>query len=308
MKLFLTGGSGLVGSNVARVAERRGHDVIAVVSNWPGDVPGAHRTIRVDLADQAAAQKTVLDLFPDAIVNAAAISDMAASEANPNLSRRINVDLPLTLARLAHHLSARLIHLSSDQVFDGTAAPYSRDDEVAPINLYGRQKVESEQLVAQSAPNQHTILRLPLLGGNSLTGKRSLNERLFSTWAAGEKARLFSDEIRQPCSAENVAEVVVELLEREDAIGTFHWAGAEPLSRAAMGRRVATHFNLPVDELIETAMRTDDPSTSGRQADLSLDLAPLEGRLKTTPETFQSILEKLVVPAHARSWFHALDA
>ena len=308
MRIFLTGASGLVGSNVARVAERRGHEVTAVVGKWAGGVPGAHQTIRVDLGDPAAAQTSVLELFPDAIVNAAAVSSPASCDANPDLSRRINVDLPLALARLAHHLSARLIHLSSEQVFDGTGAPYSRDDSVSPLDLYGRQKVESEQLVSQNAPDRHTNLRLPLLGGNSLTGMRSLNERLFTTWAEGKKAHLFSDEIRQPCSGENVAEAIVELLEREDSNGTFHWAGAESLSRAEMGVRVAKHFNLPAEELIAAAKRTDDPASAKRQPDLSFDLSPLEGRIKTAPETFSDMLEKLVVPAHARKWFHSLSS
>jgi dTDP-4-dehydrorhamnose reductase len=308
MKIFLTGASGLVGSNVARVAERRGHEITAVVGSWTGEVPGAHQTIRLDLGDQSAVQKSILDLFPDAIVNAAAISSPASCDANPELSHHLNVDLPLALARLAHHLSARLIHLSSEQVFDGTAPPYSRDDKVTPLDLYGRQKVESEQLVSQNAPDRHTILRLPLLGGNSLTGLRSLNERLFMAWAKGEKARLFSDEIRQPCSAENVAEAITELLEREDSTGTFHWAGAEALSRAEMGVRVAKHFNLPAEELIETAKRTDDPASAKRQHDLSLNLAPLEGRLKTAPESFSDMLEKLVVPTYARKWFHSLGS
>jgi dTDP-4-dehydrorhamnose reductase len=305
--LLLTGASGLVGSNVASTAARRGFSVIAIVGRHAGEIPGAAHVERIDVADGAAVQALALELFPDAIVNAAAISEVPQCEADPARSHAINVALPATLAQIAHHVGARLIHLSSEQVFDGTRAPYRPSDPVAPPNLYARQKVESEQLVARFAPESAATIRLPLLGGNSLTGRRSLHERLFMTWAAGKRARLYRDEIRQPCSAENVAEMIVELCERRDAAtrGLFHWAGAEPISRVEMGRRVARHFKLPADELIEEAAQADDarPGVPPRQPSLTLDCAPLAGLLKTRQESFDEMLERHAVPPDCRAWY-----
>lgn len=305
--LLLTGASGLVGSNVASCAARRGFEVIGIVGGFTGAIPGAARVASIDLADTAAVQHLALELFPDAIVNAAAISEVAQCEADPARSQAINVALPAMLAQVAHHVGARLIHLSSEQVFDGTRAPYRSADPVAPPNLYARQKVESEQLVARFAPETAATIRLPLLGGNSLTGRRSLHERLFMTWAAGRRARLYRDEIRQPCSAENVAEMIVELCERRDAQsrGLFHWAGADRISRAEMGRRIAKHFNLPVDALIDEAAQADDarPGVPPRQPDLALDCAPLAGSLKTRQESFDTMLEHLAVPPECRDWY-----
>jgi len=63
-------------------------------------------------------------------------------------------------------------------------------------------------------------------------------------WAAGRTAKLYTDELRQPCTAENLAEVMVELCERRDLRGVFHWAGAELLSRHALGMRLRDHFKL----------------------------------------------------------------
>ena len=99
---------------------------------------------------------TALDLFPDVIVNAAAITEVPQCDADPVRSQAINVGLPATLAQVSHHLGARLIHLSSEQVFDGTRAPYRPADPVSPLNLYARQKVESEELVARFAPEIRT--------------------------------------------------------------------------------------------------------------------------------------------------------
>lgn len=304
MKLFLAGASGLLGSNVARAAARRGHEVIAVANSWTGAIPGAHRIDHVDLTDRAAVQKVVLDLFPDAIISAAAISESAACDTEPAQSHRMNVELPEALAQLARHLGARLVHVSSEQVFDGTGAPYTVSDAVAPVTLYGRQKAEAEKRVGTAAPETAVVVRLPLLGGNSLRGTRSLHERLFATWASGQRMRLFNDEVRQPCSAENAAEVLVELIERRDLAGVVHWAGAAPLSRLEMGQRIAEHFKLPAHELIDAARRGDKPASPARQPDLSLDCAPLTGLLKTAAESFDQLLEKLIVPPPCRKWYH----
>jgi dTDP-4-dehydrorhamnose reductase len=309
MKVFLTGASGLVGSNVARVAARRGHEVTAIVGGWAGAIPGATVVRTLDLAREADVQSAVLDLWPDAIINCAAASSPAASEREPALALALNVTLPGILARLAHHLGVRLVHLSSEQVFDGaTVSPYRASDPAQPPNLYARQKVQSENIVGEFAPETSITVRLPLLGGNSLTGRRSFHERFFADWAVGRKAHLYRDEFRQPCTAENVAEVLVELIERPDPRGVAHWAGATVLSRVELGRAVAEHFKLPADAMIEEANRADDPGGAERQQWLALDCGPLAGLLKTRPESLEAMLDKLVVPPPYRAWYASLGA
>ena len=78
----------------------------------------------------------------------------------------------------------------------------------------------------------------------SASGQRSLHERLLADWAAGKTPRLFVDEYSQPCSAENLAEVLVEICERRDLHGLFHWAGTELLSRYELGVRVRERFTV----------------------------------------------------------------
>ena len=303
MRLFLTGASGLVGSNILPVAQRRGHEVIAVRGSWQGDIPGATEVIQVDLSDRHAVQASILEVFPDAIINAAGVTEPFLCDRDPKGSASINIDLPETLAQLAHHLSARMVHLSSEQVFDGNSPPYKRNHPTSPSNPYGRQKAESEQRVRSAAPQHAVTLRLPLLNGNSRTGTRSLHERLFGLWASGQPAGLFRDEIRQPCGADNVAEVVVEMCERTDFTGTFNWAGSEALSRLEMGRRILDRFGLPADLVIGLA-QADRPHGTERPSDLSLDLADLEGKLKTPLEDFAAQLDHLIVPRPFREWYH----
>ena len=307
MKIFLTGASGLVGSAFARIAARRGHHVIGVVGKFVGELEGVAEKLTLDLTQSETLTRQVLQSFPDAVVNCAAISEPAACDANPSLSDALNVALPARLAELAQHLDARLIHVSSEQVFDGKrTSPYTERDDVSPLNLYGRQKLASERAVLNAAARTAAIVRAPLLMGDSPGGRRGLHERLLAEWCAGRTPRLFTDEFRQPCTAENLADVLLELVERPDVTGLFHWAGTELLSRYALGERIREHFKLSATRApLIAAARTDSPEIARqRQACLALDLSALTGRLKARPQTIAGQLATLRVPPSCREWYH----
>lgn len=305
MKILLTGASGLLGSAFARSAKRRGHHVFGITGSHRGPIEGLAERRSLDLGDLKAVEALVLELFPDAIVNCAAISEPKDCEADPAASHRLNVALPEKLALLARHLFATFIHISSEQVFDGKADLYHRASEPSPPNEYARQKLESELRVNELAAEFTTTLRLPLLMGNSLSGTRSMHERLFQSWATGQPTPLFTDEHRQPCLVDNAADAMVELCERSDLKGVYHWAGEKVLSRFEMGQRIAQRFGLPA-ALVQAAERGDDPRFANRQARLALDLDPLASKLKTKPQCFADQLDALVVPKPVRAWYNAL--
>jgi len=250
----------------------------------------------------------VLETFPEAIVNCAAVSEPAACEADSDRSENLNVKLPTRLAKLSHHLGARLIHISSEQVFDGQkTTPYSHQDPVSPINLYGRQKAASERAVIAAAPHRTSIVRAPLLMGDSLAGRRALHERLFLDWSNGRTARLYTDEFRQPCTAENLAEVLLELTERPDLKGIFYWAGAELMSRFDLGVKIRQHFKLSeaAAPITATTRAANGAVSQQRQPCLALDLKPLNGCLKTSAETMDEQLAGLQIPPPCREWYLA---
>jgi len=305
MKFFVLGASGLVGGAFTEAATRAGHTVVGAIGSFSGQLAGVAEKITLDLTDEAAVTAAVLHARPDAIINAAAISEPAKCEEDPARSHQLNVALPALLARLAQQLPARLIHLSSEQVFAGDRAPYAVNDPVAPINTYARQKVESESLVHSIAPALAVTLRAPLLMGNSPGGKRSLHERLLADWAAGKTPILYTDEFRQTCTAQNLAAAMLELCARPEITGIFHWAGAELFSRYELGLRIRTYFCLSesVAPLQTTDRAANAKVAATRQANLALDLRPLSQLLKTPAETFAQQLANLSVPPHLRSWY-----
>lgn len=308
MTIFLTGASGLVGSAFARLAAARGHHVIGIVGEFPGAIPGVSEKRALNLADEAVVTTAILDLYPQAIVNCAAISQPEVCDAHPSVAQTMNVALPALLARLARHVNARLVHLSSEQAFDGQkSTPYKRDDPTSPINLYARQKIESERLVHSAAADEAVTLRAPLLMGHGLTGKRSLHERLLLDWAAGKTAKLYTDEFRQVCTSENLAAAMVELVERPEICGVHHWAGTDLLSRYEIGQRVREHFKLSAAQApLAAVTRAENPEAARkRQACLALDLDPLPKLLRTQPQSFAAQLAELRVPAGVQAWHAA---
>lgn len=293
MKILLTGASGFLGNAYARAAIRRGHQVLALAHQNSPTATGLARSLQLDLAAPDSLTSLCLEAWPDAIVNCAAISNPAAVAAEPALAEKINVALPRHLAQLSNHLGARLIHISTDMVFDGRAeAPYRSTDMPAPTNLYGQTKLMAEREVLEHNPQDPVVLRIPILMGNSPGGQRSVHEKLMAAIHAGQRPKLFCDEIRQPASAENVAEVMLELTERRDLHGIFHWAGSETLSRFEMGQRILRHFGMD-PAVIESACQKDDPAMSDRPTNLTFNLHPIVSKLKTRPQDFDQQLDAL---------------
>lgn len=310
MKIWVTGATGLLGSRVSLRALERKHQVIEVGYSNTEREPAPDGVIRrqLDLRDEAAVTRQLLEDFPDAIVNAAAATENRTCLEDQESAKLLNVNLPSLLGRLAHHLSARLIQVSTEQVFDGNPGntrPYHANDTTSPLNLYGKLKLLGEQAALEFGTEFAAVVRLPLLQGNSPSGLRSLHERLFNIWSKGEKARLFTDQYRQTCTAESAAEAIIELCEKPRLTGVFHWAGRECLSRVELGRAIARHFKLPEDWIIEAQME-GDPNFADQPRSLPLFIGQLEKELRTRPESLQEQLDKLIVPKPVRAWFNEL--
>lgn len=295
MLILCTGSSGLVGWNFIKAASEAGHKLIALHNKTEMPRLKNVRSVSLDLTDIDALQRLILDEFPQAIVNCAAMASPADVEANPVLAEKLNVALPEKLALFAHHVNARFIHLSTDMVFDGTQAPYKNTDVPMPLNLYGQTKLMAEKKVLKIAAPTSVVLRISHVSGNSLTSKRSLHEKLLRSWAKGEKLELRTDDVKRPLSARLLADLLEELCVRENVSGIYHYAGLESLSRYEMARRIAEHFGLNPDEHIEAV-------EGERPIDLSLDMSCLAMRVKTRTCMFNELLEEMQLPKDLEDW------
>jgi dTDP-4-dehydrorhamnose reductase len=301
MRIFVTGASGMVGAAFVRAARAAGHEVAGTVFRQPAAIPGLTRSWVLDLTDAAATGAVLRAADPEVIVNCAAVAEPAACLADPAGSAALNVRLPELLARHG----VRLIHLSSEQVFDGAQkTPFTVNDTPRPLNLYGKQKLAGERAVLATAPERSVVVRLPLLTGDSATRQRSLHERLLLDWREGRVPRLFTDEYRQTCSAANVAGLLLALCARDEVCGLRHWAGAELLSRHEIGRRMRAHFRLgeAVAPLVAVERAAQPAVATTRPACLALAAEPLTHELGLTQQDFAAQLAELTVPPAIAAW------
>lgn len=182
-----------------------------------------------DLADTDSIRRTLRDAAPDVVVSAAAYTAVDRAEDEPDLVRRINAVAPGVLAETCAGIGARLVHLSTDYVFDGTGTP--AHDETAPTGpqtVYGRTKLEGEEAVRATLPDHHVIVRTAWVyspfGANFVrTILRLAGER--------DELSVVSDQVGNPTCALDIADGLLAMIGswqdgRSRGLGqTFHLAG-----------------------------------------------------------------------------------
>ena len=220
MNILLFGKGGQVGWELQRSLAVLGH--VTALDHDSTDHCG-------DFANPEGIAATVRALKPDVIVNAAAHTAVDKAESEPELARLLNATTPGVLAREAAALGAWLVHYSTDYVFDGSGTrPWVEADTPAPLSVYGRTKLEGEQLIQQSGA-KHLILRTSWVyaarGGNfAKTMLRLAQER--------ERLTVIDDQWGAPTGAELLADVTAHairhLQQRPQDAGLYHLvAGGE---------------------------------------------------------------------------------
>ena len=224
---WTTGAAGLIGNYLVQTAPQ-------FAPGWT--VQGLTRA-QLDLLDFDAVRRAFQEQRPQLVIHCAAVSRSPAAQANPDLARRINVDATAHLAGLAKDIP--FVFFSSDLVFDGITGNYGETATPNPLSIYAHTKVAAETIVL--ANPRHTVLRVSLNAGVSLTGDRAFNEQMRLAWQRGETLRFFTDEFRCPIPASVTARVVWELVNQKQT-GIFHVAGSERLSRYEIGRLLAARW------------------------------------------------------------------
>lgn len=229
----MTGAAGMLGHKVAAHAEALGHDVVAA------DIA------QFDLTDQESTRAFVAEVEPAAIINCAAFTNVDAAEENEDFALAINGDGAGNLARAAAAIGTRIVHLSTDYVFDGVNdKPWLESDEPSPLGAYGRTKLAGEQLVAEANPD-HAIVRTAWLFG---AGGPNFVDTMLHLASERDEVSVVTDQIGCPTWTGHLAPALIELAERRQDTGIFHATGAgycswneltiEIFERAAINCRV----------------------------------------------------------------------
>ncbi len=196
--------------------------------------------MQCDITDSLAVERAVLELQPTVVINCAAQPSVDACEKDRDQAYRINVLGARNVAHAAYKVAAKVVHFSTDYVFDGMAdRPYSEWDAVGPINWYGRTKLMSEEAVRQANPDS-LVLRVANVygayGDNTVTA-------VVRAVQSGTPLILADDQIMSPTSASELVQQSMLLIQR-GAVGTYHVTGKGQTSRYEFAQSVATILGL----------------------------------------------------------------
>jgi dTDP-4-dehydrorhamnose reductase len=222
VRLLVTGASGYLGRALLDAAPAT-WEVAGTRLSAPGDGPV------LDVRDEEAVRR-LFDVFrPDCVIHTAYVQHGPAM-------RDVNVAGSRNVAGAAAAIGARLLHLSTDVVFNGEREGLWReDDETSPITDYGRSKADAEREVLRIAPDA-LVVRTSLLYGGAVPAP---HERLVLDAADGRsQTRFFTDEIRCPIAVGDLADALLELARRREA-GAMHVAGPVATSRHAFAQVLA---------------------------------------------------------------------
>jgi dTDP-4-dehydrorhamnose reductase len=258
MKVVITGASGQVGR--------------ALLASVPPNVkvvPFSHHELDISSYDEVGA--ALERESPELIVNAAAYTAVDRAEQEPELARAANRVGPYNLAKVAATVGARLIHISTDFVFDGRASsPYRPDSPTNPLNVYGQTKRDGEIAVLSELGERAVVLRSSWVyaasGGNFL----STMLRLMKNRGA---VRVVADQVGVPTAANSLAKALWKIAVIEQLCGIYHWSDSGVASWYDFAVAIAEEavaISLLPDHAQVTPIATEDYPTLARRPSFSV--------------------------------------
>ena len=258
-RMLLFGGSGQVGRALCRRAP----------SAWSLE---SHDVGETDIRDERAVRAAITSARPDAIINCAAYTNVDGAEAHADEARALNADAAENVARAAASSGVRLIHLSTDYVFDGASAtPYRPDAATGPLNVYGRTKLEGEQRVRARAPRSIVVRTAWIHSGGTANFVAMAVRHL----TAGRAMRVVDDQLGTPTRADELATALWCLADRPRVEGTLHFTDAGVASwfdvAVAVLETLRSVGRLPDGASVTPIRTTDYPTPARRPAYSVLD-------------------------------------
>jgi dTDP-4-dehydrorhamnose reductase len=238
-KVAVTGAAGLLGQHLVKELISK-FNILAIDKNEnPFEDTADLRYLQADLLDWQNIESELQTFAPDIIFNCAAYTDVDGCETNKTLAEKLNVGLVENLIKTPF---SKLIHFSTDYVFDGNSGPYSENDPVNPLGYYGKTKLWSEEALKKSG-RSYLIIRSNVLFGRAKNVRPNFLTWLIDKLRANEKVQLVTDQFNNPISAGNLAAASVEAAQT-DLTGVLHIAGSDYFSRYDIGKIVARRFKL----------------------------------------------------------------
>lgn len=277
-KLIIFGGSGLVGGNLTKIAQKNGWKVFIADSFYRSGLDNIEwKTI--DITDKKQVEQVIEEIRPDAAVNLAAIADIDKAEQEKELAWKVNVQGAGNIAESCAKYGVRYVFFSSDAVFDGKGGNYREDACTAPVNYYGYTKAEAEKEVLSFKPDA-VIVRISLVIGFPATGGNSFFGGLQKKLDEGMEILCPVDEVRTPVDVLTLSMCVLELAE-SDFSGILHIGSTGSINRYDLTRKAARSMGYDESLVKPAAPQLQSMARAPRHKNGIISVSKAQGILKT---------------------------
>ena len=263
-RILITGGSGLLALNWA-LAVREHFSITLGIHKRKVFVPGIETQV-IDLESIDSLVRSIEKSDPIVVIHSAGLTNVERCESDPDFAYHANVTLAANVAKACDILGVKLVHISTDHLFNGQDVLVDESHGTAPVNVYGRTKAEAEWRVLESNP--HSLVIRTNFYGWGTSYRHSFSDMVIDALRSGSELKLFQDVFFTPILVESVALATHDLIDLK-ANGIFNVVGDERISKFGFGLKIAEQFSLD-SRRIKPVLFFDQASLVLRPLDMSL--------------------------------------
>jgi dTDP-4-dehydrorhamnose reductase len=254
-KILLTGANGLLGQKITEVFSREtDHELLLTDIGPKAEDPRKYKYAVLDITHKEEVKDAAKKFNPDIIINTAAYTNVDGCETERELSWKVNVDAVKNLIIASRFNSSKIIHISTDYIFDGKTGGYDEDSTPNPKSFYGKSKLASENALIASGIN-FAILRTMILYGTGKNIRPNFALWMIQKLEKNEPVKIVDDQYGQPTIVDDLALAIARIVER-DRSGIYNLCGSEYLNRYEFALKLADIFEF--DKSLIIPIKTKD--------------------------------------------------
>jgi len=267
IKVLITGSNGFLGSNLVRFFAQKSNYRVFSTSQKPRVNPKIENFIQGNLLDNSFINRLFSTIHPDLVINTVSLVNVDQCEENPDLANKITVDTAENIAKASNCYGCRMIYISTDHLFDGKKSFYSEEDAPAPVNVYGKTKLQAERRTHEIVKDA-VIIRTNFFGWSPPGHPSTFGEWVYNNLKERKPMNLFIDYYFTPIEVTYLAEAI-ETVMMSDFSGIINIAGSERCSKYEFGMILAKIAGIDARTITPTTI-TENSFKAPRQPDLSL--------------------------------------
>ena len=285
MRILITGAFGQLGHSLQSVLSKKSNYELICTGR---KIKKGQEGIPLDIRNQVALKELINTTAPDILVNLAAMTNVDACELNPKLAGEINV---AGLEHICDSFKGKIIHLSTDYVFDGTSGPYKEDDPLNPISIYGKTKLASEHILLEK-DIKNLVIRGNVLYDYSPHTSASFLNWVVSSLKGNQEIKVVEDQFNNPTWTRSMSDII-ELSIENDLEGIIHWGDSVHISRFEFAKLIAKKFSLN-ESLIKPVLTSELNQPARRPLQSGLSTEKLVNMLDIIPPSIDDCLDEII--------------